>query len=196
MPDILRAKLLGSNCITACDITCKGRTPILTLCRSVASIGDGARLTVTRRHPRQATALCNLPAARNPPAQASAHEKLVSARSPSPHPLSPRAGKARQDDLRRTLCLIDVGRSRRPDWDYARQFSCRDRVRRRNLASLQTKTIGPLPRQVRRGSKKPARIKKNVGRPHHSLSIEGNRYEGLRAVVLLSSANELLLCDR
>jgi hypothetical protein len=66
---IIRADIVGNNNATACNITAKGRTPILTLCHAllraghdpasplhcyrgdvlaltIATIGDGAKLTV------------------------------------------------------------------------------------------------------------------------------------------------------
>jgi hypothetical protein len=87
MQDIIRAEIIGNNTATACNITCKGRTPILTLCRALfrkgydpslslrCYRGDVLALTIRtsvtgqadsqRRHPPQATALRNLPCARN-----------------------------------------------------------------------------------------------------------------------------------
>ena len=70
--------------------------------KSIVSIGDGAKLTVKEDIPGRPSHFAIYGRQKLPPRRASAHEKLVSARSPSPHPLSPRAGKARQDDLRRT----------------------------------------------------------------------------------------------
>ncbi len=76
MQDIIRAEITGNNTATACNITCKGRTPILTLCRAllrkgcdpslslrcyrgdvlaltIRTIGDGAKLTVKEDIPHR-----------------------------------------------------------------------------------------------------------------------------------------------
>ena len=44
MQDIIRAQITDNNTATACNITCKGRTPILTLCRALLRKADGAQL--------------------------------------------------------------------------------------------------------------------------------------------------------
>jgi hypothetical protein len=44
MQDIIRAEITDNNTATACNITCKGRTPILTLCRALLRKADGAQL--------------------------------------------------------------------------------------------------------------------------------------------------------
>jgi len=44
MQDIIRAEITGNNTAAACNITCKGRAPILTLCRALFRKADGAQL--------------------------------------------------------------------------------------------------------------------------------------------------------